>query len=98
MILIREGSLVPWNLLAWRNRCSRSQDASAGDAICVSLFQDAADAAEAWKQLPEVVQDSGLTRKRGIQRKFTSIRLVNGSSVEDYANELMSRYQLPERN
>lgn len=45
-----------------------------------SLVQDWANAKEAWKKLETAFQGSGLTRKIGLLRKFTSVRLVNCAS------------------
>lgn len=94
MILIREGT---WNAVNDDAGVSEDIKLRALATICLSLesynyslVQDAANAKEAWKKLEAAFQDSGLTRKIGLLRKFTSVRLVNCSSVESYVDELMT--------
>lgn len=55
-----------------------------------SLVLDAKSAKEAWDKLHNAFQDNGLTRKIGLLRKLTSIRLEDCRSVEAYVDELMS--------
>lgn len=86
MILIREGS---WSAVqpAEGEVVSDELKLRTLAMICLSvestiygLVEEATDAAQAWKNLAEAFQDSGLTRKIGLLRKLTSIRLVNCSS------------------
>lgn len=53
-------------------------------------MQDAATTNEALEKLRSAFQDSGLTRKIGLIRKFTSVRLLDCSCVEACVDELMS--------
>lgn len=60
------------------------------DPVNFSLVQEAKTAKQAWKSLQTAFQDNGMTRKIGLLRKLTNIRLSDCSSVEQYVNDLMS--------
>lgn len=96
MTLIREGS---WYTVSPAQGQAIDDEVSlrALATICLSLettnyslVQDAKDAKEAWDKLRNAFQDNGLTRRIGLLRKLTSIRLDECGSVESYVDELMS--------
>lgn len=96
MVLIREGT---WNAVEVQEGSEVSNEVSLRalaticlsiDPINYSLVQDAKTAQEAWKDLKNAFQDSGMTRRMGLLRKLTSIRLAECKSVEEYVNEIMS--------
>lgn len=69
-------------------------------AICLSLesynyshVADAATAAKAWEKLENAFQDSGSTRRIGLLRQFTSVKLANCASVEAYVDQVMTASQ-----
>lgn len=51
---------------------------------------DAKSAEEAWDKLRNAFQDNGFTRKIGLLKQLTSIRLDNCRNVEAYADKLRS--------
>lgn len=64
-----------------------------------SHVQDVETAREAWTKLKNAFSDSGLTRRMGLLRKLTSLRLTECRTVEEYVNEIMStKYQLDQIN
>ncbi|XP_062713204.1 uncharacterized protein LOC134290164 [Aedes albopictus] len=59
------------------------------EPINYSLVQSAETAKQAWDNLRNAFQDDGMTRRIGLLRKLTSIRLGDYSTVEAYVNEMM---------
>jgi gag-polypeptide of LTR copia-type/Domain of unknown function (DUF4219) len=47
-------------------------------------------ATEAWKKLAEVYEAKGLVRRLFLRRKFFSVRLQDGKSMQDHINEIMT--------
>ncbi|EZA47378.1 hypothetical protein X777_16272 [Ooceraea biroi] len=55
-----------------------------------SHLQDTATPKEAWDKLKSVFEDTGLTRKVGLFKKLTSVKLANCTTVEEYVNQIVT--------
>lgn len=95
MLLIREGT---WDAVIAPEVDDpvNAQSLRALATICLSiepinysLVQSAETAKQAWDNLKNAFQDDGMTRRIGLLRKLTSIRLGDYSTVEAYVNEMM---------
>lgn len=60
------------------------------EPVNYSLVQSAETAKAAWTNLKNAFQDDGMTRRIGLLRKLTSIRLSECNSVEEYVSQMMS--------
>ncbi|EZA58140.1 hypothetical protein X777_01868 [Ooceraea biroi] len=55
-----------------------------------SHLQDTATPKEAWDKLRSVFEDTGLTRKVGLFKKLTSVKLADCTTVEEYVNQIVT--------
>lgn len=55
-----------------------------------SHLQDTTTPKEAWEKLKRTFENIGLTRKVGLLRGLTSVRLTDYNSVEEYVNKIVT--------